>query len=324
MSKKLLTAILIVCICLPMLYLGCTESTDIVLNLEKDSITTYKSVSETKKQVKFERPSENEVSDKITSNCFEMVFDQKVTSISEQGCAEAQITIKELKVNSQSPKGVGIEFDSAAENADKLPLYAVIGKSYKISIMPDGSAKALDTNEVKDALKGAKESRLAAAYFGDEEIQKRHGVAALTGLDKEGNPVSKKNLKLGSTWTVIEDSPKGMMQTKQYEKIYKLQEIKEDNGSQIAVVTMNTIPAEGQSSAGIFAMFGDKIDADFKDTYTGRMELDLTTGKIISYNEDLQADWVAVDRSKSKKDQSAAPDILTIGYTSKVSLNIVE
>jgi hypothetical protein len=72
---------------------------------------------------------------------------------------------------------------------------------------------------------------------------------------------------------------------------------------------MNAIPSsetaeqfKEQASMGIFSKMFDNTE-----TYTGQLELDLTTGKTEKYLEKLQSSWVAVDPSiKQEADEGPA------------------
>ena len=90
------------------------------------------------------------------------------------------------------------------------------------------------------------------------------------------------------------------------------------DGGKVAVVTMETIPGSQQAGGGMFAMFGDKIESDFQDTYSGKMELDLGSGRLLTYNEDLDATWTAID--KSKADSGKEPDLLIIAFAKQHSI----
>ena len=86
-----------------------------------------------------------------------------------------------------------------------------------------------------------------------------------------------------------------MMGVKSYEKIYTLREIKETEGHKIAVIDMKAIP-----SAEVESRFRDKQAGanfpkmfDTNDIFTGTGVVDLTAGRIDSYSENLQANWVA-------------------------------
>jgi len=85
-----------------------------------------------------------------------------------------------------------------------------------------------------------------------------------------------------------------MMGLKSYEKIYTLKDVRDVSGHQIAVVDMNAIPSseiepefrDQQAGADFPRMF------DSRETYTGSGEVDLTSGRIDSYEEHLIASWI--------------------------------
>jgi hypothetical protein len=54
-----------------------------------------------------------------------------------------------------------------------------------------------------------------------------------------------------------------------------------------------------EQAMGVFSKMFDN-----KETYTGRLKLDLTAGRIEEYFEKLKSEWVAVDPSASEKDES--------------------
>lgn len=305
-----------------LIFVGCGESADVVLKLSTDSTASYKISSYMRKQVKFERPSEDTISDKVTENSVEIIVDQKVISVDEAGAAIAEMTVKGLKYKQSSPKGVALDFDSSREADASNKLMAVIGKSYKVKLAGDGTASLVDSAAVTSAVAGGMEGKIAKSLFGAKSVGSLHSVVGLSGKDKDGNEIKKTDLKVGSKWVVSEASPKGMMQSKNYEKIYELNEVKDVDGAKVAVVTMETIPGGQQSGGGMFAMFGDKIESDFQDSYSGKMELDLSSGKIVSYDEGLDATWTAID--KSKADAGKEPDILVIAFAKKHSIEEVK
>ncbi|MBA7676877.1 hypothetical protein ES703_85122 [subsurface metagenome] len=59
------------------------------------------------------------------------------------------------------------------------------------------------------------------------------------------------------------------------------------------------------------------------ETYTGRLELDLTAGKVEKYIEELQTEWVAVDPSAGQKDDKE-PAVLTMSDTRFYSLEKID
>ncbi len=287
---------------------GCAQKAEVELNFDQDTPVTYQYQEENLKQVKFERPSEEEVSDKVTKSTMTIVYDQKPVEILEDGSMLAKVTLTKLSFNSTSPKGTGLNFDSSNEKNEKNPLNKLIGQSYKIKISQTGQVEVVEPLDLQVVAKTA-EFNTAERIFSKEMIQKRHNIEALTSMPQE-------QLKQGMSWSVTEESPKGMMQSKNYEKIYTFKGI--ENG--IAEIEMTTIPAEGQAGAGMFAMFGDDIQSDFVDTYEGVLKFSVDTGKILVYSEDLDATWTAVDNSKSQE----IPDTLIIRFGKKFSLKSVE
>lgn len=285
-----------VIVCSPFVFTGCDG--DVALNLSADSTVTYKVTESNQKQVKFERPSENTVSDKVTKSQVTITFDQKVTSV-EDGNAIADITVKALSYNSKNSKGGGFSFNSSKDT--NAPMAALIGQSYTIKITADGKASLLDGKVISSAVRAGRDSKIAKALFSADSVARRHGIAALQGREAGAKK-----------WTVVEKSPKAMMQSKDYEKIYEVVGTEKIDGQKIAVVDMTTIPAASGGMGGMFAMFGDKIEADFKDEYVGQLKLNIQTGAIVSYYENLDTSWTAVDTSKATGDK--APDMLIIGF----------
>jgi len=91
------------------------------------------------------------------------------------------------------------------------------------------------------------------------------------------------------------------MGSKSYEKIYTINGVSDVNNRQVAVVDMNAIPSletgeKEQSAATITKMF------DSTGTYSGRLMLDTTNGKVENYSEKLQNEWVIVDTSAKETD----------------------
>ena len=287
----------VVVVCSPFVFTGCDG--DVALNLSPDSSVTYKVTESSQKQVKFERPSESESSDKVTKSEMAITFDQKIISVEEDGSAIAQITVKALNYNSKNPKGSGFVFDSSKDT--NAPMAALIGQSYTIKMTTDGQASLVDGKAIVGAVKAGRDSKIAKALFSADSVAGRHSIAALQGREAGAKK-----------WIVIEKSPKGMMQSKDYEKIYELASMEDIDGQKIAVVKMTTIPAASGGMGGMFAMFGDKIESDFKDEYAGQLKLNVQTGAVVSYYENLDASWTAIDTSKNTGEK--APDTLTIGF----------
>lgn len=297
---------------------GCQEQARLALNLQPQSEVSYRVIIESGKDYEFLQPSINETTENHTRNRSEMVFAQKTESIDENGNAVVNITIKELKYLATGPKGTTIDFDSTRAKDKSNQLAKLIGQSYKIEITPNGQVKVLDTAAIKGIVKSGFAGKVAKNLLSTTGIEERHRVLALIDA---GDKIAKK----GDTWSSLTASPAGMLQSKSYEKQYTVQEIKKRNDQQIAVITMDATTSskrasdlpDGAKGMGFFAkMFEDT------DTYTGKLELNLSTGQIIQYQELLKAEWVAAEPPEEQKSDKG-PDTLTMGFTQLYSIEMI-
>jgi hypothetical protein len=62
---------------------------------------------------------------------------------------------------------------------------------------------------------------------------------------------------------------------------------------------------------------------DNKETYNGKMLVDLTTGKVNGCNEKLKSEWVAIEPSEEVKSDKG-PDVLTMGFTYSHSIEKIK
>ncbi|GAF73196.1 unnamed protein product, partial [marine sediment metagenome] len=110
--------------------------------------------------------------------------------------------------------------------------------------------------------------------------------------------------RTGDNWSSVKTFNFGLMGSKSYEKIYTVKEIKDQDKRKVAIVEMNAIPtsemAEQLHKEQVPAIFSKMFDNI--ETYTGRLELDLTAGKVKKYVEKLQSEWLAVDPLAGQKD----------------------
>ena len=298
---------------------GCVQTTEIKLNLAPQSETVYRVAMETGKDYSFVQPSVNKTKEKHTVGRVEMVFTQKIESVDQQGTAPAEITIRELRYLSEDAQGKSLDFNSTAASSKSDPLYALIGQSYKIKIMPDGKIAVVDVKAAREVIKQeGSAKRFADRLFSDEEIARRHEVLAL-------NDAGKALHKKGDKWSVVVTAPSGMLMPKSFEKIYTLTDIKEQNGQKIAIVDMNAAPSskrtgnvsDEEAKMSFFAKMFEE-----KDNYTGKMVLNLTTGEIDSYQELLKAEWLAAESPQEQKSDKG-PDELTMGFWSLYSIEKV-
>jgi hypothetical protein len=278
-------------------------------------VATYKVMQETVKEVSFEQPSLNKSKLDTTKSTVEMTFDQSVKEVQEDGSAVFDITVKALKIYSKGQKGVNLDYDSAKEANKNDGLTKLIGKSYTIKIAADGKASLVDSS----AIKSSATTREAKALISEDAIEQRHSIIP---MPEDGSAVIAKN----KTWTTLGSTPKGALQPKAFEKIYKVDGIKDTANGKVAVVDMNGVETnkkvEGfDASSGGLGVMANIFDSSAD--YTGQMKYNITTGKLVSYNETLTSEHVAAEEPKGG-DPSKGPDVLTMRFISKYSIESVD
>jgi len=335
-SGRILGYLVFVVICLPVLAVGCKTSrqtkselkvpkaqeaikkgetpkvepvrqvvSDLALKFEQGSVRRYRIVDEMVKDYKYERPMQDKVEKKKMLLRTEIEFSEEIKNINDNGEAIAKITIDNLKRYSRGPRGMRMDFDSRRAKDKKRPLAKLLGRSYTIKINPAGRAEVIDANAVRDVIKGGVSGKLAADILSDKSIIKRHSILALP-QGRRGE------LKVGDKWSLVEDSPQGMLEAKSYEKIYRLKQVKSRAGEQLAVVTMKAIPSDKAVSGAL----EDKVDlsgVDSSDLFEGSLVVNLDTGRVEEYYEKLIAEWIAAERPQSSNQEE--PDVLTVGFT---------
>jgi hypothetical protein len=118
-----------------------------------------------------------------------------------------------------------------------------------------------------------------------------------------------------------------MLKPKTFEKIYTLTDLKKQNNQTIAVIDMNAVPSSKRAEElnpkdqQAMSFFSNMFDE--KDSYSGKMVLNLTTGLIKSYNESLKVEWFAAETADEQKSDKG-PDQLTMGFTSIYSIEKVD
>ncbi len=297
---------------------GCMPTAEMKLNLAPKSETVYKVVTGSSKDYQFVQPSINKTKERHTSGSVEMVFSQKVESVDQQGSVTVNITIKQLKYLSKSSEGVKEDFDSQREQDKSNPLAKLVGASYKIKISPSGGVEVLDASAARSILKGDDlAGTVAVRLFSDEEMARRHQVMALFDAGKG-------SYKKGDKWSTLATSPQGTLAPKTFEKVYTLTDVKEKDGQKIATVEMNAVPSskrlDDQKKEQAMNLFANMFDE--KNSYTGKMVINLTTGVIDSYQETFKADWLAAESGEEQK-SNQGPDQLTMSFTQVYSIEKV-
>jgi len=289
------------------------EPVELSLKFTPQDSTTYKVTTQAKRSIKGEGSLSDDSVFKggTTSNKIEMTFAQKIKSVNDNGNAVAEITIKAIKALAEVKDNVILDFDSSGEKNLNDPLGALVGQSYTIEITPVGDvSKVIDVSQAQAAVKGnSSTQKRAMELISQDAIKKRHSIPALSACGKN-------QIRTGDNWSSVDTFSFGMMGTKSYERVYTLKEIKDEQNSRLAVIEMNAVPSaemteeqRQEQAMGIFSKMFDNTE-----TYAGRLEMNLNTGKINEYFEELQCEWVAVDPSAAQNDDEE-PAVLRMTAT---------
>ena len=273
----------------------------LTLKFEPNDISTYKVVMEAQKSVLWEGPAPTKPSafkGGLTSSRSEITFTQQIKSVDEQGNAIAVITIKNLKYLAKARDNVAIDFDSSREKDKSDPMNGLIGRGYSIKITPTGKVVTVTgTADAQAAVKGnSATAKAARSLLGGEVIKQRHSIPALPA--KKKSRVSK-----GDNWSALRSFDFGMLGAKSYERVYKLDAVEDSDRGKIAVAQMSGVPSSEdaaelhkQQSSGFLSKLFDNTEE-----YTGRLKLNLSTGKVEKYREELKSEWLAVDPESAQK-----------------------
>ena len=286
---------------------------ELTLKFAPRDSTTWRVITEAQKSVTWESSLPEKPSafkGGHTGNKIEITFTQRIESVEAKGDAIAEITIEGLKYSEKIRDNTVLDFDGSREKDRDNPLSKLIGQSYTIAISPAGRVlKVVDVNEAQAAVQGSSSAhKTASTLLSEDAIKQRHTISAL--------PVTEKNqLRKGDSWSSIKAFSFGMMGSRSYERIYTLKQVKDADNEQVAIVEMKAIPSSEmaeelhkQQVGGLFSKLFDNIE-----TYTGRLKLDLTAGKVEEYVEELRTEWVAVDPSAGQEDKT--PDALKMSAT---------
>jgi hypothetical protein len=321
MSCRIVIKSIAIALVLSIVFAGCAPESDtskpklgskadLSLSFSAGDSNVYKVSIKGIKDFKFEQPSLRKSKEEQTGSTIEVKYLQEIESVDGNGNGIAKITIKGLKYLVKNKGGVVFDYDSESKN--KHYLSRLLGKSYKIKLKRNGGVKVIDAN----AIRRVSVEKVVKNFLSDSRIVKRHEILS---LPKTGQSV----LKEGGSWSRVKSSPPGLLSPKTFEKVYTLDDVSKNN---IAIVKMEAIPtnkpsedaATGDQGMGVFAKMFDS-----EEKFTGQMVLDLNTGKVQKYNQELAASYVAAE---SPREQVAGkgPDILTMGFTHAISLEMIE
>lgn len=248
-----------------------------------------------------------------TTDKIEMVFNQAVQSIDADGNAIEKITIKELKYFAEIRDRNVLNFDSTKDKDPNNALIALIGKSYSIEITPSGKvSKVLDVNAARAAVENIPSNKEAALrLLSDKTIERNHSVPL--------PDINDNNVSTGGKWSDVTTFDFGLLGVKSYKRAYKLDKIEEKAGSVYAIAGMDAIPSVAGTKENYQEQGGPVVlpMTDVRQTYSGQMDFDVTSGTLIKYDESLKNEWLVVPPSTN---QSGPP--LSLNMTANQSYNI--
>lgn len=300
MSNKITVRLAAVLICSVLLMSGCSKPAMMALKFTPQDSASYRVRTLNEDSVKFEGESlkSSDLKDRSNSRMVEMVFEQRIQNVDDKGNATARITIKGLKYLDVVKGSTVIDFNSSRQSDSASPLSKLIGQGYTIEITPAGLvSKVTDTADaIAAAGTGSSAARAASDLLSPAVVTRRHSICE---LPKPGS----NQLKVGQSWTNTKGFSFGLMGSKSYEKIYTLKDVKDVGGHRIATAEMKTIPAQGgaeqlrdERSISMLAKMFDTTDA-----YSGVLELDLNSGSVVKYSDELRSQWVAVEPPEEQK-----------------------
>jgi len=190
------------------------------------------------------------------------------------------------------------------------PLAKLIGQSYTIQISPNGSVKVLDTKEAVSAVKSGQDKKIATALLAHSGLSRIHKIYALP--DTAGIAAKK-----DYSWTTSQKShPRLQWAPKTFQKTYTVTGVKNNLASIEMNADEDTGSDQGQSPA-LPGPLGQLFDP--QESFTGQMVIELDTGVVQKYGEKFVGTYTAVDPMAKKE-----PDILTMGFTDAVSIELVD
>ncbi len=315
----------VIAVCLLACLTGCAKRANLTLKFAPEDTTTYRVSTEMIKDFRFEQPSLTppKLQEEQSGTTVDVTFQQRIDKIEESEESDPNalvtVTIKKIAYIVKDKNTVKFDFDSTRQADKGKPFAKVVGQSYTIRISPAGVVEVVDAKDARSAVTAGYEGRVAKALFSDDRIKKRHSILALPDI-------ARSTLKRGESWSRIVASPPGLLTAKSFEKTYTLESIEGPKDNQVVTVLMNAAesaepaPDTGKQPAGM-GIFANMFDAT--ETYTGKMVLELGTGKILQFNEKLVATYLAAQEPQDKSSDKG-PDTLTMRLTHSVSMEIVE
>jgi len=321
-SEKIFRWLAAAVICLLLLVAGCAQTATLALKFTPQDSTAYRLITERERSVEVEGAllEDETIKGGRTGSRVEITFTQQIQGVDEKGNALAKITINQIKHLAKEKDVTKVDFDSSRKKDRRNPLAKLIGQSYTIRISPAGKVvRVIDVRQAKNAVRGRSQAhKVASAMLEADAIEKRHTIPTLP-------PAGRNNLRPGDNWSSIKTFSYDLMGAETFERVYTLKEIKDINGRRIATVEMNAIPSSEMAEqlykeqpTGAFSKMFDSTQ-----TYTGKLKLNLTAGKVEECFEKLRTEWVIVDPSIEQSDDKK-PAMLKMGVVRLYSLERID
>lgn len=290
----------------------------LALKFSAGDSANYRVIMESEKSVSWEGPAGTKPANFTgghTGNRVEMTFGQQIQSVGDNGNATAKITITTVNYLARVKDNVVLDYDSSRQTDKDSPMARLIGQSYTIELTRWGEvANVVDIAAATAAVSGESPADKAAqALLSPAVVKERHTIPALPAGDSN-------NFSAGDNWNSAKAFNFGMMGAKAYDRVYKLKEIQSVGERQIAVAEMIAVPSAEQAqqlykeqTSGAFSRLFDNTE-----TYTGRLKLDATAGRISEYYEQLKCEWIAVDPDYGRSadgSQTEKPNALRMAAT---------
>ncbi len=282
---------------------------NLILQFEENQDSRHRVVRQSQRIVKFEGPLAEDTPGKGGHNDerLELTYTRHIESVADDGSAVAGITIEEIKYLSIVKDDIRIDFDSNRESQKQTPLARLIGTSYRLKLAPDGTVESVvDINEPLSRISGRSLAEKAGMQmFSPDSLKQLHGTLVLPDPNKMP-------MKTTQTWSNVKDFSFGFMGSDSYERIYSFDKIEDVNGSSVAFVEMNSIPAapggtdpeEAKAAAAFSSIFDNEVE------YAGNLEFNLSRGSVKMYREKLDSKWTAIDPDAS---EGEVPGVLKMG-----------
>ncbi len=289
---------------------------ELALRFVAGQVATYKVSTESYKSVEWVgSPSARPAGfkDGRRGNHVEMILNQRVQEVRDDGNATLEVTIEALKYAGDFRDNVVLDFDSTRSGEQNASLAVLVGKSYTVRISPKGRVLAVgDLEPLQQAVMAVPGGRNAAMkLIAEDEIRERHTVVPLAILKEDA-------VRPGQSWSDVKMFSFGDMGPKSFERVYTLKQVRQEGGP-VAVVEMQAIPpATGADASGQPNM--GPMMWDSASEYAGRLELDLDSGGVREYGEEMRTEWAIADPGTMRDSGGLAALRMAVTWLHRVEL----